>query len=230
VESAYFTQQKTYSEHLSTECIPKLEGARGDHRAAVSVLEEAFAVSREAATPALMAELEAWRRDAVASNAADELREATLRLVELARGVGDTAQARGLLDELVARGAADADTVRLTWELAEAEGDAESAFSAAQHYLRVAKGEAQIAAAGQLVALAERVGKASDAAAAIEAALAAHPDQVALFDLLAPLYEQTGQLAKLAGLVLDQANQNPDDEQRFQQLRRAGAFAVKDGA
>jgi len=29
IESAYFTQQKTYSDHLTTECIPKLEGARG---------------------------------------------------------------------------------------------------------------------------------------------------------------------------------------------------------
>ena len=29
VESAYFTQQKTYSDHLTTECVPKLEGARG---------------------------------------------------------------------------------------------------------------------------------------------------------------------------------------------------------
>ena len=29
IESAYFTQQKTFSDHLSTECIPKLEGARG---------------------------------------------------------------------------------------------------------------------------------------------------------------------------------------------------------
>jgi hypothetical protein len=28
IESAYFTQQKTYSEHLTTECVPKLEGAR----------------------------------------------------------------------------------------------------------------------------------------------------------------------------------------------------------
>jgi hypothetical protein len=28
IESAYFTQQKTYSEHLTTECIPKLEGAK----------------------------------------------------------------------------------------------------------------------------------------------------------------------------------------------------------
>jgi len=29
VESAYFTQQKTYSDHLTTDCVPKLEGARG---------------------------------------------------------------------------------------------------------------------------------------------------------------------------------------------------------
>jgi hypothetical protein len=28
IESAYFTQQKTYSEHLTTECVPKIEGAR----------------------------------------------------------------------------------------------------------------------------------------------------------------------------------------------------------
>jgi hypothetical protein len=29
VESAYFTQQKTFSEHLTTECVPKIERARG---------------------------------------------------------------------------------------------------------------------------------------------------------------------------------------------------------
>src|SRR5260221_9980205 len=28
VEAAYFTQQKTFSEHLTTECVPKLERAR----------------------------------------------------------------------------------------------------------------------------------------------------------------------------------------------------------
>ena len=29
VESAYFTQQKTFSDHLTTECVPKIERARG---------------------------------------------------------------------------------------------------------------------------------------------------------------------------------------------------------
>jgi tetratricopeptide (TPR) repeat protein len=204
----------------------KLESAKGDHRAAVVVLEEAFALSAEAVTPALAAELEAWRKDAEAGGATAELREATLRLAELARGAGDSQQARRLLGELVARGAADAATVRLTWELAETDGDMEGAFAAAQHYLRIAEGEAQLAAAHQLVALAERLGKAPAAAAAIESALAAHPDQLGLVDLLAPLYEQTGQLGKLAGLLMDQANRQTDDQPRFELLRRGGAFAI----
>jgi len=205
----------------------RLEAARGDHRAAVAVLEEAFARSPEAVTPTLVSELEAWRKDAAAANAIGELRDATLRLAELARGAGDSQQARQLLGELVARGAADPHTVRLTWELAEADGDMEGAFSTAQHFMRIAEAEAQIAAAGKLVALAESTGKAGEAAMSIEAALAAHPDQIGLVDLLAPLYEQTGQLGKLAGLLLDQANRATDEEHRVEQLRRAGAFALQ---
>jgi len=32
-------------------------------------------------------------------------------------------------------------------------------------------------------------------------------------------------VAKLAGLLLDQGNRNPDEEQRFEQFCRAGDFA-----
>jgi hypothetical protein len=204
----------------------KLESSKGDHRAAVTVLEEARAMSPETVLPVLIGELEAWNRDAAAANAIADLRHATLRLAELAREAGDLPRARGLLADLVARNAADAHTVRMTWELAEAEGDVDGAFNAAQHFMHAVEGEEQIAAAGQLVALAERVGKAAEAVAAIEAAFDAHPEQGALIDFLAPLYEQTGQLVKLAGLLLDQANRSQDEAQRFEQLRRAGAFAV----
>jgi hypothetical protein len=40
IESAFFTQQKTYPDHLTTECIPKLEGARS----AISGLANDFPV------------------------------------------------------------------------------------------------------------------------------------------------------------------------------------------
>jgi hypothetical protein len=223
-EDPGLTQEQRLPLHLLR---AKLEASRGDHRAAVAVLEQAFVLSPDAVAPALAAELEAWRDDAAAGGAGGELSEATLRLAELARGTGDAARARQLLGDLVARGAADAATVRLTWELAEAEGDHEGAFAAAHSFMGIADGDTQVEAARALVALAERIGKPAAATAAIEAALSAHPDRLALADVLAPLYEQTGELAKLAGLLLDQGNRNPDEAQRFEQLRRAGAFALQ---
>jgi len=42
VESAYFTQQKTYSDHLTAECVPKLEGARGSLSGLVNEMPEAL--------------------------------------------------------------------------------------------------------------------------------------------------------------------------------------------
>jgi len=42
VENAYFTQQKTYSDHLTTECDPKLEGARSTLTGLASDLPPAF--------------------------------------------------------------------------------------------------------------------------------------------------------------------------------------------
>ena len=208
----------------------KLEARRGDHRAAVT--RAGGGVRAVAGRGRRRRWWRSWRRgasDAAAGTPPRELREATLRLAELARGAGDAAQARRLLDELVARGAADADTVRLTWELAEAEGDAESAFSAAQQFMQLAEGDAQIAAA-------------APAGRARRAHRHRRPTprrpsrprwrrtrtSSALIDLLAPLYEQTGELAQAGGAAARPgATATADEEQRFEQLRRAGAFALQ---
>ena len=181
----------------------KLEASRGDHRAAVTVLEQAYALSPDVAGVALTAELEAWRHEAAAANALTDLKEATLRLADIARAAGDAGAARQLLLELVERGAADADTLQMAQQLAEAEGDLEGAFLTARHLVQRTSGEAQLSAAQHLVALAEQVGQAAVATEAIEAAFAANPEQLGLADVLAPLYAQTGELAKLAGLLLD---------------------------
>ena len=63
VESAYFTQQKTYSEHLTTECVPKLEGARGSLSGLANEMPDALKPPLEkymAALPKMQEGLESY--------------------------------------------------------------------------------------------------------------------------------------------------------------------------
>jgi hypothetical protein len=63
VESAYFTQQKTYSEHLTTECVPKLDAARGAISGLVTDYPEVLKPSLEkyvAALPKMQEGLESY--------------------------------------------------------------------------------------------------------------------------------------------------------------------------
>ncbi len=62
IESAYFTQQKSYSEHLTTECVPKLESAKAA-LAAIPDLPEALKPSLDkylAALPKMQSGLESY--------------------------------------------------------------------------------------------------------------------------------------------------------------------------
>jgi hypothetical protein len=63
VESAYFTQQKTFSDHLTTECVPKIERARGALGALVNDMPAALKPPLEkyvAALPKLQSGLESY--------------------------------------------------------------------------------------------------------------------------------------------------------------------------
>jgi hypothetical protein len=63
VESAYFTQQKTYSDHLTSECVPKLEGARSTLSGLLTDAPEALRAPLEkyvAALPKMQSGLESY--------------------------------------------------------------------------------------------------------------------------------------------------------------------------
>jgi hypothetical protein len=63
IESAYFTQQKTFSEHLTSECVPKIERARAAMGALVSELPPEMKESGDkyvATLPKLQAGIEAY--------------------------------------------------------------------------------------------------------------------------------------------------------------------------
>jgi tetratricopeptide (TPR) repeat protein len=204
-----------------------LEGARGNHRAAVGVLRAAVALAPEAVGDALVAALETWCSAAAMEGATDDVRDATLELADLARRRGDVARARQLVGGLLESGEPDLATVRLAAELAESAGDVEGAVDATYHLMRVETGAAQAAAGRRLVELASQAGRTPDALAAVESLVAGGAS--GLVDLLAGLYEQAGEAGKLAALLYEQARNAEDDGTRFERLRRAGALSLEGG-
>jgi tetratricopeptide (TPR) repeat protein len=206
----------------------ELEGARGHHKAAVTVLREALALAPEAVSAALWAAVTAWR--ASTAGAAD-IREATLALAELARRRGDVSHARELVAVLLGQGDVEPDleTTRLAAELAEEAGDVGGAVDATYCLMQLERGERQVAAARRLVDLAAQGDRAADAMAAVEAVVATSPGEEGLVDLLAELYEQAGERGKLAALLYDAGGRAGSEGARFDRLRRAGQLALEIG-
>jgi thioredoxin-like negative regulator of GroEL len=209
--------------------LAELEGARGNHRVAVSALRSVLDLGPDVVSERLELALEAWRTAAAAAGAAGELRDATLELVERARRRGDIGGARRLIGELLAHAEPDIETLRLGAELAEADGDVAAAVDVTYNLMQLEQGDAQVAAANRLVDLAARAERTADAMAAVEQMVAASPEQRELAVLLARLYEQMGERRKLAALLFDTAGRTTDQAERFELMRRAGTLAIEEG-
>jgi tetratricopeptide (TPR) repeat protein len=208
----------------------ELDTERGDRRAAVAALQEAYAANPEPVFEALSAALSAWREEAAESGDSQGLREATLALVKLLRQRGALMEARELLEPLMHTGAADAPMVRMVAELAEAAGDLDAALSAAVELVRLAPDEAaRVAAAEQVTGLAQRLERPGEAVASLELALAATPGHPRLVDLLVDVHERSGDKLKLANLLLEQSRHTSDDGVRFARISRAGALFLELG-
>jgi tetratricopeptide (TPR) repeat protein len=209
--------------------LSELEVARGNHRVAVTLLRGVLDLDRDGVSERLGQALELWRKSAAMAGAGEELRAATLELVERARARGDLATARALVAELLQGADPDIDTLRLAGEMAEADGDVAGAIDATYNLMQLEQGEGQVAAANRLVDLAARAERTADAMAAIEQVAAANPGHHGLNDLLMRLYEQAGERRKLAALLYDAGGRTEDETQRFDLMRRAGTLAVEIG-
>ena len=209
--------------------LAELEGARGDHRAAVGALRGILDLEPDVVAERLEKALEIWRAAAADAGSPAELRAATIELSEQTRWRGDVAGARRLITELLQTAEPDAELVRLHADLAEADGDVAGAVDATYNLMQLEQGEAQVAAANRLVELAARANRTPDAMAAVEQLVAADPSRQELVDLLGRLYEQAGEQGKLAALLYDAASRAEDEDQRFELLRRAGAISLELG-
>jgi predicted Zn-dependent protease len=207
-----------------------LDGRRGDRRASVAALQQAYAVDQQAAFEPLQAELSTWRDEA--AQAADNagLQDATLALVTLLQERGAISEARELIEPLLHTKAADTRLLRVAVDLAETAGDLESALAAAAKLVKTTAGPAdRIVAAERAAAIAERLGRPAEASGSLELALAANAGHAGLVKRLVELYERTKQTRTLALLLLDQAPHSQDDGERFERLSRAGALFMELG-
>ncbi len=209
--------------------LAELEGARGNHGAAVAQLRGILELAPDVVAEPLAKALDVWRTTAAGAGSPAELRAATVELAEHARRRGDVADARRLITELLQSAEPDAELLRLHADLAEADGDVAGAVDATYNLMQLAEGEAQVAAASRLVELAARANRTPDATAAVEQLVAADPGRRALVDMLGRLYEQAGERQKLAALLYDAASRTDDEEQRFELLRRAGGLSLEMG-
>ena len=93
--------------------LAELEGARGNHGAAVAELRGVLELEPEAVGEKLERALEIWRATAAEGGSPAELRAATVELADHMRQRGDVTGARRLITELLQTAEPDAELLRL---------------------------------------------------------------------------------------------------------------------
>jgi tetratricopeptide (TPR) repeat protein len=200
-----------------------MEGALADFDDAISAGKSELRVyladhlGKMAMQASAQGDLAAWR--------AHRLRIARLRLE-----VGDVEEARNVLDELLKTDSKDKATLRATAELDELEERWDAASATYRRLVGLEDAEGIVGAALKLLETCEKAGRLADARGGLERARRAAPEDAALRERLAWLYEQLGALPELAGLVLEDARAARDVGPRFEGLFRAGHLLLEAAA
>ncbi|OJY16686.1 MAG: hypothetical protein BGO98_10815 [Myxococcales bacterium 68-20] len=150
-----------------------------------------------------------------------------LRIAGLRLDVGDIEEARNVLTELLKTDSKDRATLRAIAHVDELEGRWDSASATYRRLVGLEDGEGIVAAALKLLETCEKAGRLADARGGLERARMAAPDDAALRERLAWLYEQLGAFKELAELVLEEARSAGDVAPRFEGLVRAGQLFLE---
>lgn len=201
------------------------EAALADYEAAFALVPEADLAERLQHTVAAhMVELETSDEPDLA-----KLRELTLTLARLHAAQGRLAEQRAVLVAWVERDRKDVEVLARVVELATRDEDWEAAVSASTQLVAVTADEAQVDAARWLDRSARAYGDPELARRGLEHVRRKQPENVEVRELLVAHYETTAAHAKLAKLLVAEAEVESDDERRAGLLGRAGELAVSGG-
>ena len=154
-------------------------------------------------------------------------REYRLRIADLRLEIGDIAEAREVLTELLKTDSKDKATLRAIAHVDELEERWDTASATYRRLVGLEEGAGIVTAALKLLETCEKAGRLADARGGLERARMAAPDDIGLRERLAWLYEQLGALSELATLVLEEARTAGDVAPRFEGLLRAGQLFLE---
>lgn len=201
----------------------------GDEAASLVDLEAAFGLDPESAAPQLEQALHRQRQRAQDDADKDAEREASMRLVEMCLLQGKREQAREVLSEWTDRARRDLEALRRLRELANEDEQWDQVASVCERLVALESGEEQAAAAISLSHAHQALGQPQEARAGLEHARRKQPENREIRAELRTIYEAAGADAELAKLLLDDAEDTEDADDRLDLLRRAGQLLISVG-
>jgi thioredoxin-like negative regulator of GroEL len=201
--------------------------AVGDVATAVRDLEDAYAIDRQRVSAPLTAALTRLRTVSAQRGDTDAERATARRLVEVHTECGNLEGARAVVQDWLQRDPDDRDMLyRLSEMYAQAE-QWDGVVTVCSRLIEHEEGNGKVAVALQMATAARRAGNPAAARPGLEIVLAAVPDNREIDQALRDIYEQAGEFAALAKLVLHDAQNATSDEDRLAHLRRAGDLLLQ---
>lgn len=207
----------------------ELHRATGEDAEAVAALEEAYSISGAQFLEPLQAGLEQLRTAAATNGDYETERNATLRLVALALENGQRDTARDGLNGWLQRSAEDRDALYQLLELDESEEQWQAVAETCEKLVGLEGEEAQVKMVLRLADACDRLENAAGARAGLERVHQDQPQVREVRDRLWALYEHIGAKRELATMLLAEALANEDEEEKFEQLQKAGNLFLESG-
>ena len=154
-------------------------------------------------------------------------RQYRLRIAQMRLEMGDIEDARNVLTELLKTDSKDKATLRAIAHVDELEERWDAASATYRRLVGLEDEHGIVSAALKLAETCEKAGRLADARGGLERARMAAPDDAALRQRLAWLYEQLGAIKELATLVLEEAHAAGEVAPRFEGLMRAGQLFLE---
>jgi tetratricopeptide (TPR) repeat protein len=207
----------------------EVRGANGDDGPAVADLEEAFGLAGLEVAGELTDALFRYAARCANEGHLEAERAATFRLSEVFGVRGDSERAQDILYRWVESHPEDYEALRALRNRFESDGRWEEAAQVSVRLLEVEQGPARVDAALALAEACERLGNPSDAITALELVLQEAPGHRVVLDRLVRLYQITGNPGRAGALLVDIADQETDEDVRFQALTAAAEILLKEG-